>query len=1341
MGIKDRLKEWEQKFGGFGTQVKETVTQSSEEIGAKLQEFSQNFGENRYVQGAASFLHKTQGFLNPDSQLSPEEYEANLMTAAEELKQKGPIGRMEGYGINQERKRMDEIRASLNSDTSVAEDVRARLSADLAKFDAIPDDLKDYYLLAKQRKMGDAIMSAAPMLSSGAVVKKAGGELVQNYGDDVLKKASQYFDDASKQKPQFLTDMKDIASELGLSYEKKFEQFAVKTKDSIAQKLIRRGINEPMTDTLRTTLVIKDPNQLDSVLGALEKKGYKVWNNDLTNRFADAAEGYKDISIKFSRGEGDPIIKELQLLQPNMLKAKFGIGHDVYDISKEIEILKKTHPEDTSLDMLKGKLDDISKRLYASALAADKSLSSLPTATSAEKSSLVKSTLSFSQSEINSLKGFLKTAEQPASASAADSGEISSKLKGLLSSIQGKDSTALMESKPLDMVQRFNKEVFRGAEASQVPDLMKKLPGEAITQESVLPPLLRTTNKVDRDNALARIATEGVDAAENFVMGATKPTAETTTTGYELIRKFQSEGNHERAVRVADAINENMRKAGQSTQAAQIYDTLSPESILVRARRFVNESNERKWFWEKDFKLADDFSEKVKKLADARDAATDPAIRDNLAGEISGMLGSLERKTVGKKIALAQTEMQLLNPKTITRNVVGNELFFRVDRVSKYIATPIDWARSTITGGERTITFHSENQGTFWKDFLAGAKAGWEGKNLPGMSTQFDLPEQTFSSKWNPFYWGEKALGASLRSFDFAAFNRAKNQTIGEMAYLKAVNQGLKGEARKEAAAIFAKSADENILKVADEYGKYITFQDDTLLAKGFSGIKKGLNAGQDFGLGDLALKYPKTPANIIMRAVDYSPIGFLRSASLIAQPFLMKGGEPTTREATLALSRAITGTAGFTGMGYYLAEKGIITADKNPDKDVRALEKQVGVGQYKVNLSALKRWVTSGFSDDATKLQEGDKLYSYDWAQPIAISLSIGANMEKAAGDASAKDTAISTAQTAIEGAQGGVNTLAEQPLVSGLTRLFGYGDVVGGVSAAAQSLPASFTPALGNQINQFFDNTKRETYSPDFVTQGKNLVEARIPGLSNNLPARPEVLGGGPSEVYQGNSNNIFNVFFNPGFVTTYTTNEDSKLVMDIFQSSGKTEQFPRLVGKTVEVNGKPRELSQDEYVSLQGFVGSKTSEVFNTMANSPEFMSLSDDDKAKLMANALSDIGKEAKYRLFGVGELPTTDYKDDIQFITVRSLVENGDAEGAKAMVEKMTDDEYKRYVKVRTSFRAKNMRTFRDLLDSDPKEAVRWARSLKDKDEAGRLVGNLTDDEYVAYKNAKRELNQ
>lgn len=1341
MAIKDKLKEWEQKFGNVGAQVKSTFTDAKDEIGAKLEDFSKNFGENRYVQGAGSFLKATQGFLNPDSQLSPEEFQNNLLSEAERLRQAGPIGMFERVGVNQERSMYDKMREALNEPVQGDEAARERLKADLAKFDAIPDDLKDYYLLAKNKKMGETLMQNAPMLSSGAVVKKAGGELVQNYGDDVLKKAGQLFDDAAKQKPQFLTDMKDIASSLGLGYEKQFEKFALKTKDSIAQKLIRRGIDEPMTDTLRTTLVIKDPGQLDDVLGALEKKGYKVWNNDLTNRFLDATDGYKDISIKFSRGEGDPIIKELQLLQPNMLKAKFGIGHDVYDISKEIEILKKTHPEDTSLDMLKGKLDEISKRLYSSALAADKSLSSLPTATSAEKSSLVKSTFSFSQSEMNSLKGFLKTATQPASASAADSGEISSKLKGLLSSIQGKDSTALMESKPLDVVNKFNKEVFRGAEASQVPDLMKKLPPEAITQQSELPALLRTTNKVDRDNALTRIATEGVDAAENFVMGATKPTAEHTTTAYELIRKFQAEGNHERAVRVADALNDNMRKAGQSTQAAQIYDTLSPESILVRARRFVNESNERKWFWEKDFKLPENFSEQVKKLAEARDLAGDEAVKQNLAGEISGMLGSLQRKTIGSKIALAQTEMQLLNPKTITRNVVGNEMFYRVDRVSKYIATPIDWARSSLTGGERTITFHSANQGTFWKDFLAGAKAGWEGKNLPGMSTQFDLPEQTFSSKWNPFYWGEKALGASLRSFDYAAFNRAKNQTIGEMAYLKAANQGLRGNAKKEAAAIFAKNADENILKVAEEYGKYITFQDDTLLAKGFSGIKKGLNAGQDFGLGDLALKYPKTPANIIMRAVDYSPIGFLRSASLIAQPYLMKGGAPTTREATMALSRAITGTAGFTGMGYFLAEKGIITADKNKDKDVRALQKQVGVGQYKVNLSALKRWVLSGFSDEATALKEGDKLYSYDWAQPIAISLSIGANMEKAAGDASAKDTAISTAQTAIEGAQGGVNTLAEQPLVSGLTRLFGYGDVVGGVSAAAQSLPASFTPALGNQLNQFFDNTKRETYDPSYVTQGKNLVMARIPGLSNNLPARPEVLGGGPSEVYQGNSNNIFNVFFNPGFVSEYTVNEDSRLVMDIFHAAGKTEQFPRLVGKTIEVNGKPKELTQEEYVNLQGFVGQKTSEVFNTMANSPEFMSLTDDEKSKLMANALSDIGKEAKYRLFGVGELPTTNYQDDIQFVAVRSLVENGDMTGAKAMVESMTDEEYKRYEKVRASFRAKNTRTFKDLLDSDPKEAVRWARSLKDKAEAERIIKNLSDDEYVTYNNAKRELNQ
>jgi hypothetical protein len=83
---------------------------------------------------------------------------------------------------------------------------------------------------------------------------------------------------------------------------------------------------------------------------------------------------------------------------------------------------------------------------------------------------------------------------------------------------------------------------------------------------------------------------------------------------------------------------------------------------------------------------------------------------------------------------------------------------------------------------------------------------------------------------------------------------------------------------------------------IADEYGKYVTFQDNTplsnLLTKGKQGLNyvstKAITLGtkptKDFGLGDLILKYPKTPGNLIMRALEYSPAGVIRGGLIKKQ-------------------------------------------------------------------------------------------------------------------------------------------------------------------------------------------------------------------------------------------------------------------------------------------------------------------------------------------------------------------------------------------------------------------------------------------------------------------------
>lgn len=606
--------------------------------------------------------------------------------------------------------------------------------------------------------------------------------------------------------------------------------------------------------------------------------------------------------------------------------------------------------------------------------------------------------------------------------------------------------------------------------------------------------------------------------------------------------------------------------------------------------------------------------------------------KDVASQDLQFVLNQLERPTVGQRISMGQTIMQLFNPKTWTRNIIGNEVFYRLERLNKYVSTPIDWATSKLTGKERTITFAKAGQGGYWEGFLKGAKAGLKGVNPEGLTTQFDIKGTMFKSKLNPLHWLEKGLGLALKGFDYAAYLRAKNQTIGELATLRAMNEGLKGEARNLAINQYVREADENIIAVAEEYGKYVTYQDNNVLSMALTKVKRALNLGQDFGFGDMVLKYPKTPGALIMRGIEYSPAGFLRSAYQLKP--LLQGKPANSREAILALSRAITGTTGLTGMGYFLADKGIITGAASKDKDLRELQRQAGEGAYQVNGSALTRWVKSGFNPAEAETREGDTLFSYDWMQPIAMAISLGANIQQNVKEQ--KEPLSNVGQTVVSSIEGGLSTMVEQPVLQGILKLTqGYSDGEGlmkNITNIAKEVPASFTPTLLNQLRAANDNTKRVTYNPSPIMESLAKAQAKVPGYAANLPIDYDTLGR-PKLTYQDNS--WFNVFLNPAFVNKYELTPSAKLVIDIYKQTGETKQVPRVVnkylivdkhdidptirrGQTVKIDLTPEEFSE-----LQRITGTLVNDKLSRM--SPRRNA---DEQIEAIVNVLNDAGEKGR-----------------------------------------------------------------------------------------------------------------
>lgn len=562
--------------------------------------------------------------------------------------------------------------------------------------------------------------------------------------------------------------------------------------------------------------------------------------------------------------------------------------------------------------------------------------------------------------------------------------------------------------------------------------------------------------------------------------------------------------------------------------------------------------------------------------------------------ELQATLQLLERPTFARQISTAQTIAQLLNPKTIVRNAIGNELFYRVEQINKLVATPIDIAKSKLTGSSRTVTFRANNQGQYWRNFFVGAKAGWRGVNPAGLNTAYDLGPQAFRSKWNPMTYLEKTLGATLRSFDYAGYMRAYNKTIGELATLKAVNEGLKGRAAREAIKQYVREADENMVHIADSYGKYATFQDHTVLSNALTKVKKGANrlstlgATNEFGLGDLILKYPKTPGNLIMRAIEYSPAGLIRSAYLLKDLKKVKSFE-NERSFYLSLTRAITGTGGFSLLGYVLADKGILTSSGHSDYEVKNLERIAGKQPNSVNVTALQRFISSGLKLEEATTKEGDTFISYDWAQPISLAIALGTGVSQSVKE----EDELDTGKAAKAGFDSAYNTIIEQSVLRGLNDfLASYpGRTLSDrLTDAGKNIASSFVPTLSNQISQIGDNTARNSYSPDVLEEMKNRSINRIPNLDSTLPPAYDSLGN-MRQTFQDGSNNAFNVFLNPSFVSRYKPSPEAKFVLDFINETGEKTVAPRTPRKYLTIDGEKVDLSGSQYSEMQRILGEET------------------------------------------------------------------------------------------------------------------------------------------------------
>ena len=233
-------------------------------------------------------------------------------------------------------------------------------------------------------------------------------------------------------------------------------------------------------------------------------------------------------------------------------------------------------------------------------------------------------------------------------------------------------------------------------------------------------------------------------------------------------------------------------------------------------------------------------------------------------------------------------------------------------------------------------------------------------------------------------------------------------------------------------------------------------------------------------------LPFKRTPANILARAVEYSPVGLAKG--LTYDLAKVKSGEMEAWQAIDDISAGLTGTA-IVGLGMLLASRELVTGGESDDDDEKALDNLEGKQNYALNI--------------------GNKSYTIDWLAPAAAPLFAGAFLyESLTADGYSPDDVFKVASALASI----LNPLLELSMLDGISSALksyesGAQQAVDiGISALTSYL-GQYIPTLVGQIARSVDSIQRSTYATGDSTIEKALKRfvlqsaAKIPGLSKLL------------------------------------------------------------------------------------------------------------------------------------------------------------------------------------------------------------------------------------------------
>lgn len=716
----------------------------------------------------------------------------------------------------------------------------------------------------------------------------------------------------------------------------------------------------------------------------------------------------------------------------------------------------------------------------------------------------------------------------------------------------------------------------------------------------------RYTDKQAISDAESRIKTEGWQKTLNKWKSSTKEgiSKENTAIGWALYNNAANSGDVETAIDVLDTIVKRQRNAAQALQATRLLKQQDPSTQLYAAQRSVENLTEdlKKQYGEKapDLKIDRDLAEKFlnAKDDDARTEAMKEIYRD-----IGRQMPS---RFIDKWNAWRYFSM-LGNPRTHVRNIVGNVGFVPAVTVKNVIGAGIESAANAVSGGKVGRTkaiLTTKDAGLIkaaWSDYAnIREQALGSGKYNDNVNVRQEIEEGRTIFK-------PKLLEA-MRKFNSTALD-AEDAWFSKPHYAAALAQFCKANgitAEQVAGGKGIEAAREYAIREAQK----ATYRDTNAFSQMISdlGRYRGDNKMKRLGstLAEGILPFRKTPANILVRGVEYSPIGFLKSISYdLVQ--VQKGN----MQATEMIDRAAAGLTG-TGLmmlGLYMAKEGILRGSGGDDEKKKKFDELQGHQEY------------------ALELPNGTSI-TLDWLAPEALPFFVGANLY----EQMQANNGYLTMSDMLQAASNVTDPLLSMSCLQSLNDVFdavGYASsgntnaLTSAVASAATSYLTQGIPTVFGQAERTGESTRMTTYTDKnkFLTPDMQYAlgkaSARIPGV--DYGQIPFIDAWGRTENSGGVAARAFNNFANPAYTSKVSGSKMEDELSRLYEATGETKVLPQRAPKFFTVNKENKQLTGEEYVKYATKRGQTSHKIASELTGLASYKSMSDGDKADAVAKA--------------------------------------------------------------------------------------------------------------------------